>query len=929
MFEAIKHRNMDKRQLRSTIFRVIFALCCCAIGVAFCVKAHAAARSAPSGLEGGLEGGMGGGLVIVLPFEATGQNAQRLEDELPLVLSQRLAAKGIPVMPHDRMLALIQRLNVQSLDTAAVRRLLAQSGAEAAVYGTYAQVGRGFSISARMVRAKEQGAKAFRVEQPDASNLLFGLEDLAGRLVSELRKFSVIAKVEVRGTRALDPDVVLLRINSRQGDPIDPAVLDRELKRIWDLGYFSDIVVELEQTPSGINLIYRVTEKPRISRIAFEGNDELSEDDLRKLMSLNPGNVLNDKTLFVDLQAIHEAYRKKGYYLAKASYRLEEDDKKKGSAALIITVDEGNRLFITKVNVRGNKGVKAGKIKDQMSLTERWFLSFITGSGVLQEELLESDVSRISQYYMTQGYLDVVVSPIQVVYKESGIELNVQVSEGPRYRVSGVGFSGELIDSDGVLASKTAMRKLGRDKEYFDVSVMQADVESLRTFYGDYGYAFAAVSPRPRRDNSDPKNPKVFITYNIAKNQKVYVRNVIIEGNMHTRDNVILREMRLVDGDQFSGSKLKRSVRRLNNLGFFEAAESELVPTANDAEVDLKIKVREQSTGALMGGFGYSTYSKFGVTASIQESNLWGKGYNLGFYSLFSGLRNSYNLNFTNPRVYDTSLSLGLDAYRWEDDYTDYDRDTNGAGFRVGYPLGEYTGFMVGYRFERYKLSDFADDVSWILRQYEGNRTASVGQFRITRDTTDRSRPTDGTMFQFTTEYAGGILGGDDAFIKLIGEANFYKQITENSVVRLRLRGGTMIENDDDNKPPVFERFWLGGMESLRGYKARDIVPRDTTYDAGGDRVGGTRMAFMNLEYIIQISADIGLNIVPFYDMGFNIDPDQEYDIWDDMKRSVGVELRWRSPMGDLRFCYGYPLDEGWGGKDLSGRFEFSMGRFF
>lgn len=873
--------------------------------------------------------GMDSGFVIVLPFAVQGDNAERLEEEVPVLLGQRLVAKGVPVMPHEDMLELLASLNLSSLDVATVRRVLAQSGAEAAVYGSYAQVGPGFNINARLVNAKEaEGVKSYRVEQSDVGNLLFGVEDLSGRLVSELRKFSVIAKVEVRGTESLDPDVVLLRINTRQGDPIDPAALDRELKKIWELGYFSDIVLELEQTPDGINLIYNVKEKPRLARIVIENNDALSASDIRAVMGTNPGAVLNDKVLFTDIQAIQEAYRKKGYYLARVNYRLEEDAEK-GGTNLVIDVNEGNRLFITKVTITGNKEMSARKIKKEMALTTRGMFSFITGSGVLKEELLERDVAAITNFYMNEGYIDIAVTTPQVEYKEKGIEISLHVSEGKRYKVSGISFSGELIDSDEVLAEQTGMRLLGKSKDWFNLSVMQADEQKISNFYADYGYAFAAVSPQPRKDLGNPDRPTVVINYHISKNQKVYVRNIIIEGNTTTRDNVILREMRLVDGDMFSGTKLKRSMRRLNSLGYFESAESELIPTADDSEVDLKIKLRERSTGALMGGFGYSTYSKFGITASIQETNLWGKGYNLGFYTLFSGNRNAYNLNFTNPRVNDTDLSLGLDAYMWEDDYTDYDRDTTGGGIRVGYPLGEYTGIVLGYKAEFYKLYNFDDDVSPILTQYEGDRVASVASARITRDTTDRSRPTDGTMIQLRTDYGGGILGGDDSFVKVITEWNGYKKITENSVFHVRLRGGAMFENDKDNKPPVFERFWMGGIESVRGYKARDIVPRVTTYKPSGDRVGGTRMAFANIEYIIQVSPEIGLNLVPFFDIGVNIDHEQDYDLWDEKKRSVGMELRWRSPMGDLRFSYGYPLDDAWNGDKMSGRFEFSIGQFF
>ncbi|MDR2504455.1 MAG: BamA/TamA family outer membrane protein, partial [Deltaproteobacteria bacterium] len=341
---------------------------------------------------------------------------------------------------------------------------------------------------------------------------------------------------------------------------------------------------------------------------------------------------------------------------------------------------------------------------------------------------------------------------------------------------------------------------------------------------------------------------------------------------------------------------------------------------------DLKIKLAERSTGAIIGGVGYSTYSKFGVSASIQENNLWGKGYGLGFQTFFSSMRTSYDVSFSNPRVNDSNLALGLNLYRWEDDYTDYNRDTMGGGIRLGYPVGEYSSVGIGYRAEFYKLYDFDSGVTQTLRQYEGKRTASVLSLYLTRDTTDHMRPSSGTIVQLAAEYGGGLMGGDDAFVKLMPEYQFYQAITENSVAHLKLRGGILFESDRDNPPPVFERFWIGGIDSIRGYRSRDIVPRDP-YSA--DRIGGDRMAYANLEYIYQVSKDIGINLVPFFDIGVNVDSTQKFEWKKAQKKSAGLELRWRSPMGDLRFSWGYPFDKGWYDEKLTSRFEFSIGNFF
>jgi outer membrane protein insertion porin family len=866
---------------------------------------------------------------MVLPFRVIGEaGGDALEDDLHRLIVQRLLAKGLVVMPQEEVLNLLESGNVSTLDAAAVRALLSGSRANAAIYGTYTRLGAAMALDGRLVWADPaENIRTLKATQRDAGNLLFAVEDLAGQVNSEVRKNSVISRVEVRGTRTLNPDVVLLRINTRQGDPIDYQALDRELKRIWDLGYFSDIVLELEQSAEGINLVYNVTEKPRISRIIFENIDAVDEEDLRVAMSTQVGSVLNEKVLKTDIQAIIEVYRKKGYYLATVSYRQEEEDGG-ASTSLILNVTEGNRLFIETIAVKGAKSFSERTLKGEMALSERWLFSIFTNSGVLQEELLERDVSAIGAFYMNNGFVDVVVHPPVVEYKEDGIVITYTVEEGSRYRVSGVGFVGELIDSDATLASLTAMHEAAQDKEYFSLSLLQDDVKALTDYYAEYGYAFASVTPQTRKDVNTGGDPGIFVLYAIEKRQKAYVRNVIIEGNDHTRDNVIMREMRLVDGDSFNGRLLARSMWRLNNLGFFELAESELVPTANPEEVDIKIKLKEKNTGSIVGGVGYSTYSRFGVSGSIQEANLWGKGYQLGFQTQFSDLYNAYDLSFLNPRVNDSKLSLGVSLYRWENDYTDYDRNTYGGIVRAGYPIGEYSSAVLGYRMEFYKLFNFDYFVSDVLRQYAGDRSARVASLYLARDTTNRQSPSDGSILALSTEYAGGVLGGDDSFVKLVATTQFYKKVTENSVLHLRVVGGTLFENERGNHIPVFERFWMGGIDSVRGYKSRDIVPRDLSTQYY-DRIGGTRMAYANLEYIFQLSQDLGLNIVPFFDIGVNVDHRQKFDWEADNKKSAGLELRWRSPMGDLRFSWGYPFDKGWGDKKLSPRFEFSMGNFF
>ncbi|MDR1241980.1 MAG: outer membrane protein assembly factor BamA [Deltaproteobacteria bacterium] len=866
------------------------------------------------------------GPVLVLPFQINAsKEMSRLNQELPELVVQRLLARGLPVVPLDDVEDMLKKNNVTELDIASVRALMRRAGALAAIYGVYSQLGQAFSIDARLVYADAQTPTGtFFVEQSANVNLLMAVEELSSRVAAVLLKSSVISQVEVRGTNVLDPNVVLLRINTKQGDVVDPRAIDAEFKRIWDIGFFSDITVELEETDDGLRLVYTVTEKPRVDGVTVSGAHEISQADILSTLTTKVGGILNEKVLASDLQRIQELYRKDGYYLAETTYSIEPRQGGQ-SAALRFDIKEGNRLYITDVRFEGVESLSQGDVKDELALTERGILSWVTGTGVLKEELIERDVSAIGSYYMNNGFLDVAVGHPDVDYQEDGIVITHKISEGSRYRVNKVSFAGEVLDSNVQMEKVIAMDEVAAKKGFFDLSVMQDDIKKLTAYYAEYGYAFAAVNAFPEKTTDDDDRPMVDLTYNISKKQKVYVRNIVLEGNSHTRDNVILREMLITDGYAFDGAALGRSIRNLNNLGFFELAESELIPTENPEEVDLKIKMQEKDTGSIMVGLGYNTYYAFGVTGTIQEANLWGKGYNVALQALFSGRRTAYDFRFTNPRVNDSLFALGVDLYDWDDDLYDYDKKTIGAGVRVGHPVGRNSYITAGYRMEFYHMSNFDSDASPLITQYAGDRMASIGSLRFSRSTINRMRPSNGTTFILSADYGGGFLSGDDDFVRASAEFGIYGQLRENHLLHARTRVAGLFNNGSD-EVPVYQRFWMGGMETIRGYSSRDIVPRDA---ASGDRLGGNRMAFVNLEYIWSFSPEAGLNLVPFFDAGVNINTDAEYSFSDEIKRSFGLELRWRSPMGDLRFCYGWPLDDGWNGQKLSGRFEFSMGQFF
>ena len=882
--------------------------------------------------------------ILVLPFQVhVGAGQSDVEANFPEMLGRRIGASGLDVIPNAQMLKVVQARNISTLDVAAVRSLAVAAGATHAIYGSVNQAGNALSVDARLVSAKssEQPRPVFVEQRAGEANLGYAMDELAGAVIAELPAPSPagasaalgasasagggLAGVEVRGTKVLDPDVVLMRLTIRKGDAPDAMIIDQDVKRVWELGYFSDVQVNVEHRADGAYLVYTVAEKPRVESIVIEGNSELDEDDITGAMSTKAGSVLNESLLAEDIQKIIDLYRKKGFYLAKVDSRF--DARQDGaSAAVVLRIEEGAELYIKEVKIEGVSKLDEDDVKDQLLLTERNMISWVTGTGILKEELIERDSSAINAYYLDRGFMDITVAAPKIDYHDDGIVVTFPIHEGPQYALGEVGFTGDLIDTDERLRSEINSDDIAARGEFFNLSTMQADTKALTDFYADYGYAFADITPRPKK-RADGSHI-VDIEYGIEKKNKVYVRRVLVEGNNKTRDNVILREMRLTDGEQFEGAKLRRSADRLNKLGYFEVAEAELIPTEQDDEVDLKVKVKEKPTGALMAGVGYSTFSQMGVSATIMERNLWGKGYQLSLQSAFSGRRDAYTLSFTNPRFNDTPLSIGADLYHWRDDYIDYTKRTTGGVMRFAYPLGEYTSIGWGYRLDQYRIYDLNTHASSIIQKYAGDdRFTSVALARIVRDSTKNAQgvPTDGNIDLLSVEYGGGLMGGDDDFVTLTAQHDSYYQLAPGHVLHGKVKGSIIMENGSD-EVPVFERFWMGGMNSVRGYDSRDIVPRDPET---GDRIGGTRMAFANLEYIWTLNQDVGLYLVPFFDAGFNIDADRDYKFSDEIKKSAGLEIRWRSPMGDLRFSYGVPFDEDRRGDRSSGRFEFSMGQMF
>ncbi|MDO9630781.1 MAG: outer membrane protein assembly factor BamA, partial [Humidesulfovibrio sp.] len=359
-------------------------------------------------------------------------------------------------------------------------------------------------------------------------------------------------------------------------------------------------------------MIVQVVEKPRILALGVKGAKEKSSEDVLKIVNSRKGAVLNPKVLAEDMTAIRDLYRKDGYYNAKVTHEIESAGQ--GQARLNFVIDEGKKLYIKKIAIEGAKQIPEDDLKEDMLLKERGLFSWFSQGGILKEDMLERDTASLAAFYNNRGFMDAKVGSPDIQFKDDGIYITFKVEEGARFRVEKVSVEGDLIADEDKLLGVTKLSAAAGKKDYLDRSQVRDDLKALTEYYNNFGYAYAEANVRM---NDHPEEKTVDVIFVMRKLQKVHIRRVLIEGNTKTRDNVILREMRLADGSLFNGEKLKRSTERLDRIGYFSSVDIEPVPTGNPEEMDLKVKVKDKDTGKIGGGVGYSTYEGVYLAASL------------------------------------------------------------------------------------------------------------------------------------------------------------------------------------------------------------------------------------------------------------------------------------------------------------------------
>ena len=782
------------------------------------------------------------------------------------------------------------------------------------IYGSLSKIGEQISFDVRLVDVDNKRATAsIYVTQEGLENLASAVSDLSGEVGIRILRRKKIRSVSVSGNERIETEAIKLNIKTKSGDLFDQTRLRQDLTEIYKMGYFKEVRIEAEDTPQGEDVVFVVAEKPTINKVTIRGAKVISKEDVEAAITTRQYSILQRTALKEDVEKIRALYRDKGYYDAEVTYEVEPLEGNRADVSF--RIKEKKKLYVRKITFAGNNHFSDDELKDIIQTSEKTMFFWLTESGILKREKIEVDADRLAAFYLNLGFMDVKVGRPETAYDEEGIYINFSIDEGQRFRVGKVDVRGEDIEPK---INLLGIIELSEEK-YFNREVLAKDLQNLADFFTSRGYAFAEVSPNI---NKDETYQVVNVDYEIKKGDLVDFARINIVGNDKTRDKVIRRELRVVEGERYSRANLERSVRNLQRLDFFETVDLDTRKGQTADKMDVDVKVKEKPTRFISAGAGYSSADEVFFQSQIAERNLFGRGQNLQFNAQLGSVANRFSLKFTEPWLFDIPLSWTMEAYNWTRDYDDYNKTSWGGRIAFSYPIWDYTRLYLSYIYDDADISDVSSGAADIIKDQEGTLVTSAVSSTLRRDSRDHHfLTTRGSDNELTVDYAGGGLGGDAGYVKGEVNSSWWFPLFWDCVGFLHGKTGYIVENDGE--VPIYERFYLGGINSIRSFGSGRVSPRDPKT---GDRIGGNKMVLFNAEFLFPFIKEQGVRGVLFFDAGNAYDNGENIDLGN-LYYAIGGGIRWYSPMGPLRLEWGYNPDQKPG--DPKSKWQFSIGVFF
>jgi outer membrane protein insertion porin family len=730
------------------------------------------------------------------------------------------------------------------------------------------------------------------------------------------------------GSAVVSEQVVRANMQTHEGGELDEAILDRDIRSLYRTGLFEFIEIKREAVSGNVfNLVVEVTPKYRLLAIRFEGNKEVKSRRLEKEIKIRPNTALDERQVKEDSEKIREYYQKSGFNQVSVNYTIERD-RATGFGTVTFKIHEGAKVKIADVRFKGNVHVKSKRLRKEMETKKWWMFSWLLGTGRLKNDEFDDDLDKLRDYYREQGYLDVEIAPEKVsfAYPKSGrVVITITVSEGRRYRIGTITFTGNKLHPSALLRRIL----LQRSGSIFAPSKLDKDIERLEDFYARDGYLDTRAR-LIRKPNIATGN--IDIEYEITESDKYNVESIVIEGNTKTKSTVIVRELVLGPGDVFDSLRMKVSKLRLENTRFFEDVNATSQETNIPGRRNLRIAVKEGRTGNLSFGAGFSSLERATVFAEISQGNFdlfnrrslfQGGGQKFRLKLSIGSLSSEISFNFEEPYFLHRQLALGFSLFRTSSDYnsTYYSEIDTGGEIYLRKRLFGLVDGRLSYGYQIVSIENVSSSASSQISDLAGDNAVSRVGFQLVRDTRDKIiNTTMGNRVELNTAIAGGILGGKDNFYSLEFRGAQYFPIfqTQTQVLALLARGGVIQNYGDSNDVAYYNKFYLGGPTTLRGYEYRNVSPRDQF----GQVLGGKSYGFFSAEYSLDIVSPVRFAI--FYDAGFVNKGAYDFSPAN-FSDNFGFGLRLQVAGSPLSLDFGIPLT-GTKESKTGNQFNFSFG---
>lgn len=852
---------------------------------------------------------------VIFPFEIISKDdLGYLSTKIPETIAKNIEADGAAVILPEKGKTGIVSYSQSNLEK--IRKVISENQASHAILGTFSFSDDKLNISSWVVPSDGTQPFNIKTDGKGIESIFAVVNSLSSQISEKILPFEKVTEIRINGTKRIEKEAILSAMETKIGSRFRETGLSDDLKRIYRLGYFDDIRIDSEKKASGRAVIITVRERPTVQKVTINISTVYRPEEIQEEIKLKSGGILNIDKVQDSIRRIREMMIKKNYHSAKIDYKI--NPLKENLVELVFDIDPGEKIYVREIIFEGNSAYTKKDLLSEMDSSEKWFMSWLTSAGEYNKDILNQDAGKLTAFYHKNGYAKARIGEPVVNIDGENITVTYKIDEGSKYSVGKVGFDGDLIQSSDKMLESLKIK----NEPFYNREVIQQDIMTLTDMYGDDGYAEADIYPRLDYDE-DAKATN--ITFEISKGSPVYIGNIHITGNTKTRDKVIRRQLQVYEQSLYKGSKLKRSIRNLHYLDYFEEQDLKVdtVKGEKPGTVDVVISVKEKPTGTFSFGGGYSSVDNLFAMAAINQRNLFGRGQILNLQAEVGGTSTRYNLGFTEPWLFDIPLSAGVDLYNWERDYDDYDKQSIGGALRAGYPVWDFTRVQASYGYEITELKDISLSASDDIKDLEGKNSTSRISGNIKYDSRDRVfNPTQGSQYTLGVEYAGGFLGGDIAYIKNTAEGGVYVPLFWKFTGFVHGELGNIVEQSSGILPD-YERFYLGGINSVRGYKWRDI----STLDDKGKEIGGNKYMQANIEFLFPIVESAGIVGLFFADAGDVFAKDEELSV-SEMHYTAGYGLRWYSPMGPIRIEYGQILDDN-AGKRGDGRWEFTMGAVF